>query len=182
VILNIFRKQLTVGTIGFSGVASDFTVLSKIAERANSAGSSGLFQRSDLCTATLSHAITNLGIQLTTNSTRLSKLGPSSTPRTLKETEREMQNLILQKLSLTGWQIYNHVDICKWNETVKDWDYIDFIAPQSAGLAIRKKSFASGAERFVFQLSEVRAVGVAKMALKSEWHEPCSKRIAFYRR
>jgi hypothetical protein len=57
-------------------------------------------------------------------------------------------------LSSKGWELYHDVKKCRWDSKKQGWNYAKLEKP-ACGVAVRKKCFGSGAERIVFQFSEI---------------------------
>ncbi|KAJ3074311.1 hypothetical protein HDU98_011575 [Podochytrium sp. JEL0797] len=159
-----FKKQLTLGTIGFAGEGTDFGVLNEMARQANLGGSMGVFQKSQASAVALSSAVSLLGSQLSQTQTRLTALAASRlvSRGTVRTLETEGFKRFANSGGMSGWISY--IQDVKRQEWVAvrgarnggHWQSHSLVNPGACGVAIRAKTLGRGAERVVFQLREIK--------------------------
>ncbi|CAK4072177.1 unnamed protein product [Aphanomyces euteiches] len=159
-----FGPRLRVGMIGFAGSGNDFSVLQDMTKMAQQAGAHGTFSNPQVCATKLSSAVTELRSDLSATRTALMTTGMSMAPRKLQEVSMEQQFLHLTSnfmedgqwtVYLSDVQRYVLIDHPKHGQGLKNWKQVELFQPTATGIAIRKRIFALGAERIVYQLCEI---------------------------
>ncbi|KAG9400621.1 hypothetical protein AC1031_010836 [Aphanomyces cochlioides] len=158
-----FGPRLRVGTIGFAGTGNDFSVLQDMTKMAQQAGAHGTFSNSQVCATKLSSAVTEMRSDLSAARTALTATSMPRAPRKLQEVSMEQQFLQLTSnvmqdgqwtVYLSNVQRYVLIDHPKHGNGL-NWKQVELFQPTATGISIRKRSFAQGAERIVYQLCEV---------------------------
>lgn len=199
--------RLTVGTIGFGSEdqrKSGFRTLERMAEAARESGAGrSVFLRSEKSSHLLTSHISTLLSSLSATRSVLDENSPMTIRRIGTENESDDQQS-------NGWHVFKDrcerwlfsvqesgwVDTSNWDRNGnwvktnerkhlwKGWEKADFSHPKATGLAVRWKSFASGAERVVFSACEVdeklRRTGVPLVAKETKFLENLLKENEFH--
>lgn len=151
-----FGSRLTVGTIGFGDPQEDFSVLQNMVLEARQAGASAwsCFQHASLDSHKLSVAMSSLVSSLQQSSVVLT-MSQQAAGRIVRSVSKEDFSSSSTASKNDGWRIYRHRIIhWKWtpNPAMIEYPWIE-VENAPAGIAIREKCFAEGAERFAFQFA-----------------------------
>ncbi|KAH9096406.1 hypothetical protein LEN26_017495 [Aphanomyces euteiches] len=139
-----FGPLLRVGTIGFAGSGNDFSVLQDMTKMAQQAGAHGTFSNPQVCATKLSSAVTELRSDLSGVDDNWHVHG---SPNFMEDGQWTVY--------LSDVQRYVLIDHPKHGQGLKNWKQVELFQPTATGIAIRKRIFALGAERIVYQLCEI---------------------------
>jgi hypothetical protein len=153
-------NRLTVRTIGI-GSANEFTTLQQMADAATQYGSKGHLELPNFSSSGLRAAVSSISTELTESQLNASSNGPARVMRMQRENQNQIPALTeavtskdfgIHMLPNVKRRVYDHFSQTHFREVPLQHN-------DARGIAIRKKAFGEGSERFAFQFFEVGADG-----------------------
>ena len=163
-----YRDRLTFNAFGFGKNAKDFQIMKDIISVAEKQGSKCQFGYDHSDCSRLSTLMTDTALSLTATRTLLTRLPAENDPGDLVGRVKVAadKEAFSSGIKSDGWTIFtgSHVDkvSLQYREQadgrwVSDWESVRLANPAAVGFAVRKKFFSEGAERIVFQMTEINA-------------------------
>jgi hypothetical protein len=194
---SIYKDRLTFTSFGFGKNESEFDIMQGIVCCAKTAGANATFAYSYLDDSALGSALSSTATSLTATRTSLSRLDSVKGEERERNTTEKMKTYVAEaKFNLDEWSFFNNADKkcnferieLQWTKSKKsgifqiEWAQRSFLHPEAVGIAVAKERFGEGAERIVYEMSEINAKGeliglplVAKDSLwkqkKRAWHK-----------
>jgi hypothetical protein len=171
----LYKERLTFGSFGFGKEETDFEFMQTIRDAAKIAGSKATFNYSYRDDGALGTALTSLVTSLTETRTLLSCIDNKIGEKREKNDKIKKEYEEGTEFDPDEWVSFNnktkdgkfserHELVWAEREDKKGyytskWERYSFVHPEAVGICVAKKYFGEGAERIVYEMSEIDSKG-----------------------